>query len=248
MKPRVQRRSWLKKPSEKDFDDTTNPQAQRSEPQQVNSPYISPEKSQSNMPSPPSKLDTPHVKTPRPDITNGFSDSVITAKLVKLGVDELTAREMLKDLQYQRLLLSSPTLPAHVARFPPVVVEGKGYGTGKTMFEAENQAAVSGSCMLLVQRQLAELTEERSPGSHRHKEPLAFSICHEGPDITLWVHYNTWFGGVPYYNMHLLAQCHTTLRHTVKNYFVALLGVMEWASTEFLDDIVAQLFLVWKAH
>ena len=33
-------------------------------------------------------------------------------------------------------------------RFPFLVVEGKSYATGETVFEAENQAAVSGACPL----------------------------------------------------------------------------------------------------
>ncbi|KAL9583697.1 MAG: hypothetical protein Q9212_002563 [Teloschistes hypoglaucus] len=228
--------------------DPNDPQALSPKRQKAKAPYMSPENSHGDMPPPSPKPESVLVKTPRPDITSGYLDSVITAKLRNLGVDELNAEEMLKDLQFERVLLSSPMLPAHLARFPPLVVEGKGYGTGKSMYEAENQAAVSGSCMLIIQHQIAELTEQWSPGSHQRKEPLAFSICHEGPNITLWVHYYSWIGNVPSYNMHILAQCHATLRSTVETYLVALLGVMQWASSELLDDIAAQLFLLWQAR
>lgn len=197
-------------------------------------------------PSLPLKQDASLVKVPRPDITMGFLDTVIATKLEALNVDKLDAKEILEDLQFERVLYSSPTQPALLVRFPPLGVEGKAYGTGRSMYEAENQAAVSGTYMLVIQHQLAELTERRSPGSHQRKEPIAFSICNEGPDINLWVHYITWIQDASFYNMHLLAQCHATLRHTVKSFFITLLRVMDWASTELLDDIVAQLFLVWK--
>lgn len=248
LKPHVQRTSWSQNLPEESLVDTNDPQALRPKRQKGKAPYMSPENSHGDMPPPSPKPESALVKTPRPDITSGFLDSVITAKLRELGVDELNAQEMLEDLQFERILLSSPMLPAHLARFPPLVVEGKGYGTGKSMYEVENQAAVSGSCMLIVQHQIAELTEQWSPGSHQRKEPLAFSICHEGPNITLWVHYYSWIGNVPSYNMHILAQCHATLRLTVKTYLVALLGVMQWASSELLDDIAAQLFLLWQAR
>lgn len=201
------------------------------------------------MPPPPlpSKQDIGNVKTPRPDITTGFLHSVLTEKLRMLGVDELDADEMLKDLQFDLELYSSPTQPALLVRFPSIVLEGKSYGTGKSMYEAENQAAVSGSCMLVIQHQLAELTERRSPGFRQSKEPLAFSICHEGPIIHLWFHYTTKLGDARFHNSCLLAQCHATLRPTVRTFFIALAGVMEWASTELLDNIAAQLVLVWKA-
>ena len=246
--PSVQRKSYLSGPADEVANDTNDPHVRPSKRQQAAPPYISPEKSATDMPpSLPPKQDTSLIKTPRPDITMGFAHSVIATKLKTLNVDELDADEMLKDLQFDQVLISSPTQPALLVRFPLLGVEGKAYGTGKSMFEAENQAAVSGTYMLIIQRELAKLTERRSPGSHQPKEPLAFSICHEGPDINLWVHYITWVRDVPKYNMHLLAHFHTTLRHTVKSFFIALLGVMVWASTELLDDIAAQLFLVWKA-
>ena len=249
MRPTVQRKSYLSSPPDKLVNDTNDPHARPSKRQQAEPPYISPERSANDMPPPslPPKQDTSLIKIPRPDITMGFLDSVIATKLKTLNVDELDANEMLDDLQFERVLYSCPTQPALLVRFPPLCVEGKAYGTGRSMYEAENQAAVSGAYMLIIQHQLAELTERRSPGSHQRKEPLAFSICHEGPDINFWVHYITWVQDVPFYNMHLLAQCHATLRHTVKAFFIALLGVMGWASTELLDDIVAQLLLVWKA-
>lgn len=54
----------------------------------------------------------------------------------------------MKDLQQNQDLYSSPTQPALLIHFPSMVVGGMSYAIGKTMYEAQNQAAVSGSCML----------------------------------------------------------------------------------------------------
>ena len=197
----------------------------------------------------PPKLDACGVKTPRPDITIGFHHSVVANKLRTLGVGELDAGEILKCLQYDRALYSSPTQPARLIRFPSLVVEGKSYATGKTIYEAENQAAASGSCMLVVQHQLDDLTQRRTPRSesHQSREPLAFSICSEGPIMLLYVHYTTSVQSARFYNMHLLEVCHATRRKSVRDFFMAVAGVMRWASAELLDDVAQQLFLVWKA-
>ena len=200
-------------------------------------------------PPPPPKQDICGVKTPRPDITIGFHHSIVANKLRTLGVGELDADEILKDLQYEQALYSSPTQPALLIRFPSLVVEGKSYATGKTIYEAENQAAASGSCMLVVQHQLDDLTRRRSPRpeSHQSKEPLAFSICSEGPIMLLYVHYTTSVQGARFYNMHLLEVCHATRRNSVRDFFMVVAGVMRWASSELLDEVAQQLFLVWKA-
>ena len=198
-------------------------------------------------PRPPPKQDNSSVKTPRPDITMGFHHSVVAGKLRALGLGELDADEFLEELQYNQDLCSSPTQPALRIRFPSMVVEGKSYSTGKTIYEAQNQAAVSGSCMLNLQHQLADLTERVSPGSHQSKEPLAFSICTEGPIMELWVHYTTTVQGARIYNMNLLDICHASCPKLVRQFFMAVEGVMRWASSELLDDIAKQLDLIWRA-
>ena len=85
-----------------------------------------------------------------------------------------------------------------------LVVEGKSYATGRTIYEAQNQAAVSGSCMLNLQHQLADLTKGVAPRSGSIKDPLAFSICTQGPIMELWVHYTTSVKDGRYYNMALV--------------------------------------------
>ena len=249
LKPNVQRKSYHSDPPDKSTNDTDNSLDHPSKRQQAETSYISPDRSESTMPPPPlpSKQDACGVKTPRPDITVGFHHSAVAQKLRTLGLGELDADEILKDLQYDQDLYSSPTQPALLIRFPSIVVEGKSYATGKNVYEAENQAARSGSCMLVVQHQLDDLTERLSPGSYQSREPLAFSICSEGPIMQLYVHYTTSVQGARFYNMHLLKICHATCPETVREFLMAVAGIMRWASSELLGDIAKQLLLVWKA-
>ena len=241
---------YMSNPPNQSLNDTGDSHDRPHKRQRVGASYVSSKISDATMmplPPRPSKPDNNYVKTARPDITMGFFHNVVAKKLLSLGVNELAAKELLKDLQYQGELMSSPTRPALHVRFPSLVVEGKSYATGKSMYEAENQAAGSGSSMLAMQGHLAELTERYSPGSYENKEPLAFSVTHEGPLMLLWVHYITSLEDARFYNMHVMGICHTTIQSNTREFFMALAGVMRWASTEFLDDVAAQLFLVWKA-
>ena len=190
----------------------------------------------------PPKQDASGVKTPCPDITTGLHHDIVAAKLESVGVATPHADELLKDLQYEKALISCPAQSALLLRFPSLNVEGKSYATGKSLYEAQNQAAVSGSMMLVIQHQLSELVVSHSPDS-----PLAFSICSEGPVMELWLHYNTSDASVRYYNMHFLQFCHASAPDTVVAFLMAVLGIMRWAKSVFLDDIAKKLLGVWKA-
>jgi hypothetical protein len=197
-------------------------------------------------PPPPPKQDI-LVKTPRPDITAGLCHSTIVDALVARGLNQIEASDLLRTLQQQQVLCSDPAQQALPIRFPPMVIEGKSYATGKPVFEAQNQAAVSGSCMTNLQHKLADLTERASSGSYHSKAPLAFSICTEGPHMELWAHYTTSQDGVRMYNMTILKTCHASLQEGVVEFLMVVDSVMSWASTDFLDEIVAQLVLVDRA-
>ncbi|KAL8709486.1 MAG: hypothetical protein Q9220_005728 [cf. Caloplaca sp. 1 TL-2023] len=230
--------------------------------------YISPEKSECTLPPPPSIPSTsseppkpPHlalpnqdisiVKTPRSDITIGLRDTLVIEKLKEKGFRGLEASDFLKALQYQQVL-SNPLQQQYSIFFPPLVVEGKSYSTGRSVFEAQNQAAVSGSCMTNLQHQLADLSKRTSPeSSSRSQEPLAFSICTEGPMMQLWVHYTTLTDDERLYHMNILRICHAStqpfLQEGVRDFLKAVYGVMKWAISDFLDGIVGHLGLIWNA-
>jgi hypothetical protein len=72
------------------------------------------------------------------------------------------------------------------SRFLPSKV--KSYATGRAVFEAQNQAAVSGVCAVKLFRQLDDLYAEHFSLSEKLLR-LAFSICSEGAYLQLWVHY-----------------------------------------------------------
>jgi hypothetical protein len=191
------------------------------------------------------KQDAFHIENPRPDITAGFLHSTIVKALMALGLDEDKASDLLAKLQADQTLCSDPTPAATFIRFPFMVVEGKAYATGRPVFEAQNQAAVSGSCMAKLQQKLADLTKEASHGSHKSKAPLAFSICTEGPHIELWVHYIVFFKkDIWKYHMNILKTCHASFPEDVKEFLMVVDSILSWASTDFVDNVAKQLILV----
>lgn len=177
----------------------------------------------------------------------GLSHSTMVESLVAKGASEDQGDGFLKFLQEQQSLCSAPSQQDIPIRFPLLVVEGKSYSTGKFVFEAQNQAAVSGSCMVNMQHQLAELFGPFAPGPYTKKEPLAFSICTEGPHIELWVHYTTSENGKRKYNMNILKTCHALLLAGVVDFLVMVDRVLSWASSEFVDDVATQLASVERA-
>lgn len=240
--------TFLTKPKDKVDDSVIESTRQQQEGDVV---YASPEPSQHTMPPPPPPI-TPKpaipAKTPRPDITAGLRHTTVVDALVARGLGEIQTSEILEILQEQQLLCSDPVQQALAIRFPHMVVEGKSYSTGKSIFEAQNQAAVSGSCMTNLQHVLIGLTERASFGSYQSKAPIAFSICTEGPHMELWVHYTILVEGVRIYNMNILKTCHASLEEGVVEFLMMVDLVMNWASTDFLNEIADQLLLVARAE
>lgn len=158
LKPVVQRKSfYLDIPARPDAaDESFN---RPSVLQQQQTAYASPNNSEPILPPrQPSSAAISVVKTPRPDITAGLRHKTVIENMKAQGLRDLEIKDFLKDLQYQQTLCSNPLQPAHPMCFPPMVVEGKAYATGKPMSAAQNQAAVSGSCMINLQHKLGELT------------------------------------------------------------------------------------------
>jgi hypothetical protein len=234
--------TFLVKPKDKVNDPVAESRRQR----QGHAVYASPESSQFTMPPP--SLPVIPVKTPRPDITAGLRHSTVVHALVARGLGKIKASKILETLQQQQVLCSDPVQQALPIRFSHMVVEGKSYSTGKPVFEAQNQAAVSGSCMTNLQHMLTDLTKRASPGSYHSNAPLAFSICTEGPHMELWVHYTTLTEGVRMYNMNILKTCHASIEEGVVDFLTMVDLVMDWASTDFLNEIAEQLLLLARAE
>lgn len=252
LKPDVQRDSWhfntLDQPNGTADDSLNHPNKR----QQAEPAYVSPNSLEAIMPPPlpPFKPDMSLVKTPRPDITVGLKLANLVELLKARGLREIEARDFLEVLQYQQAFRFNPFQPIVPICFPPMVVEGKSYSTGKTVFEAQNQAAVSGAYMTDMQHSVAKFTQSTCHGSHQIKEPLAFSICTEGPLVQLWVHYTKMMDEVRTYHMNIIKVCHASsfeaLREGVQEFFVAVDGIMDWATSDLLSEIADQLVLVWK--
>ena len=207
------------------------------------------ERLQSTMPPPPSPLPPSRqvnsiLKTPRPDITVGLRHATVVEAITAQGVNSVDADIFLKFLQERQTLCSDPSQQSIPIRFPMLVVEGKSYSTGKFVFEAQNQAAVSGSCMLNMQHKLAQLAEPFAAATCEKREPLAFSVCTEGPHMELWVHYTTSTDGMRNYNMNILQTCHASLLDGVVEFLVVVDRVLSWARSEFVEDVAKQLACV----
>lgn len=155
-------------------------------------------------------------------------------------------------MQAEPLLISVPAQRASDLAFPFAVGEGKAYSTGRPVFEAQNQAAVSGACALKIQLDLQHLTRmahQRAGATATAPAPalplLFFSVCTEGPTHELWAHYTTTDeDGVPAFGSKMQKICHGGLLDTIEPFLVALDNVCVWGTGEFLDIVVDSLVIV----
>ncbi|KAL8995924.1 MAG: hypothetical protein Q9169_004460 [Polycauliona sp. 2 TL-2023] len=220
--------------------------------QETDQPVSAPGASQSPMPPPPVLRAQPQpiqdaaVKTPRPDFTCGFRTSTVTNALHARGLSKFKAHNFLEALQLKSKLYSNPAQQSLEVRFPILVVEGKAYATGKTLFEAENQAAVSGSSMLILQQQLEVLHDTVVLGSsvERKKSPLAFSVCTQGPNLELWAHYIVTEESTTTYHMNIVASCHACLSGELERFLTKTDCMIQWYKSEYLAEVVDQLFVI----
>lgn len=211
--------------------------------QQGERSFPSPDTSQSTIPSPAalSQFKQHAVKTPRPDFTIGLRHSTISNALIKRGLSKFKADDFLKGLQRERKLYSDPTQNFLNVRFPILVIEGKAYATGKTVFEAQNQAAVSGGCMVNLRQQLTDLFEGVFPNLGGRKTHLAFSICTEGPQIEFWVHYALSEDNVRSHYMNVFRTCYGSLQGGLEDFLMDVERLMRWTKDEFLKKVADQL-------
>lgn len=211
--------------------------------QQGERSFPSPNTSQSTIPPPAalSQFKQDAVKTPRPDFTIGLRHSTISNALMKRGLSKFKADDFLKGLQRERKLYSDPTQNFLNVRFPILVIEGKAYATGKTVFEAQNQAAVSGGCMVNLRQQLTDLFDGVFPNLGGRKTHLAFSICTEGPQIEFWVHYALSEDNVRSHYMNIFRTCYGSLQGGLEDFLMDVERLMRWTKDEFLKEVADQL-------
>ena len=218
--------------------------------QQGDESYISPEISAEWLgPLPIPRSD---VKTPRPDISIGLRDAAVVNALHSQGLTRVEAEDLLKALATpdvrnggRPLLYSEPTQAALQIRFPFLPVEGKSYATGRTIYEAQNQAAVSGACSLKILHDLDDLVRKSDPACSKG-QPIVFSICTEGSIHQLWVHYTTARDGDRVYHMAIIKTCDMALCNDVPGFLEAVDNVMRWGSGDHKKTIAKQLRIVWR--
>lgn len=186
------------------------------------------------------------VKNPRPDCTIGHHHSTYTDALEKLGLPSSNADDLLALLQREQMLLSDPTVDYVDVRLPIQTIEAKAYATGKTIFEAENQAVVSGACMVNQQQQLIDLYDRCFPSSKESKSPFAFSVCTEGPLIGFWVHYARMEHGFKKHYMRTLYSCDGALADQLETLLVKWEQLMNWYENEFLKETAKRLYDIAK--
>ena len=126
------------------------------------------------------KKDKDSIKTSCPDIITGLHHDIIAAKLKLMGIVRPYADDLIKDLQYERTLISCSAQLALLFQFPPFIIKGKSYVTGKIIVKAQNQAAISESIILIIYNKLSKLAKTHSPNSS-----LAFSIYSKEPVLEL---------------------------------------------------------------
>jgi len=148
-----------------------------------------------------------------------------------------------EDGPLEPVLISVPAPRALDLAFPFAVVEGKAYSTGKQIFEAENQAAVSGACGLKIQLDLDDLVDHATtlPTSSNAEPPLFFSITTQGPIHELWVHWTVVEDGVRMFNSKLLDSCNALLLERGKEFIVRLNNVCSWGTGPFIKSVVERL-------
>lgn len=194
------------------------------------------------------------VKTPRPDISVGLSNDAIINALHLLDLTKKDAKDILKALTAPDLrnggkpLLCLESTPQNIQiRFPFMPVEGKSYATGKTLYEAQNQAAVSGACALEILHRLNDLVQTADPNNQSKAQHIVFSICTEGPTHELWTHYTTEEDGDRIYNSKIWKSSNLAIASEVLGFLEAVDNVMKWGMGEHLELIANQLKLLWTA-
>lgn len=198
------------------------------------------------------------VKTPRPDISIGLKNVALNKSLKSRGLAVADSEYLLKTLAEPHpqtgrppLLYSEPTQAALGFRFPCFVVEGKSYATCRTIYEAQNQAAVSGACSLRILHDLDDLVynvHKSDPGSYSKVQPIVFSVCTEGPIHQLWVHYTTEDGHSPrvYYMTQVMTCDVGVWDDNIVSFLEAVDNVLKWGSGEHKEAVAEQLSTIWQ--
>lgn len=236
--------------------------------QATNENYISPEASQTIIPTPPANnaqepsmmppppLPTENqggrhtVKTPHPDLSVGIDLRALIAAVSSPNFPQAKATAFIDWLQnqmvqheadgpFEPMLLLVPAPRAQDVAFPFAVVEGKAYSTGKQIYEAENQAAVSmaGAHKILLCLDRIGSTRPTVP----HPPHVLYSITTQGPIHELWAHWTVVEDGVRMFDSMLWGSWNGLVRERAEDFILKLHNVCVWGTGTFMRELVARL-------
>ena len=234
----------------------------------ANENYISPESSTGNAstpltthsqgsstmpppaPDPEKEEDRSPVKTPHPDLSMGIDLEALISALSSQDLDEDKATDFIEWLQTEMvqhkpdgplepMLLLVPASRALDLAFPFAVVEGKAYSTGKQIFEAENQAAVSIAC---AHNLLHCLDRMANHGTTTNTRPcVLFSITTQGPIHELWAHWTVVKGGVRIFESKLWDSWNGLVLERAVDFMLKLNSLCVWGTGPFMKSVVEDL-------
>ncbi|KAL9622615.1 MAG: hypothetical protein Q9160_003112 [Pyrenula sp. 1 TL-2023] len=269
LKPIIQQQqrwssSFMADIQQREVDDASAPLPKRQ--QRCNNEYMSPESSMTSANTPSTKIsqesivkppavpapEKDHrspVKTPRPDLSIGIElDTLISALYPTL--DSNDARSFIDWLQEEMvqhesggpsepMLIPIPALRAGDLAFPFAVIEGKAYSTGKQIFEAENQAAVSMACAHNILHRLDRMANDGTTASTQTR--VLFSITTEGPIHELWAHWTVVKSGVRMFESVLWDSWNGLVQSRALDFIVKLHNVCVWGTGPFMESAVEGL-------
>ena len=182
-----------------------------------------------------------------PNICVGLSDEALADGL-RPHMGNI-ARDFLLDLQDTSTLISDPNIIPSGLRFPFLLIETKSGATGGNLYQAQNQAAVSGSSAVQILRNLLDLQEIQE--SHRRNSPagyddseltelnLAFSITTEGPIHELWLYLRRSCDDEFY--MVCMGSWRVTNDDASRNFLLHVAAVLRWGHGKLKNIIVSTL-------
>ncbi|TKA61203.1 hypothetical protein B0A49_13293 [Cryomyces minteri] len=188
------------------------------------------------------------LKDPRPDIFVGLDHESMN-HVIQSAKKVLGSQYLLSDWQDNGTLISDPGVTPLSLRFPFLIVEAKSGATGGNLYQAQNQAAVSGACALKILRDLAHLHDpepDSGPEStekqqqHQHQLPqIVFSVTNEGSIHELWAHF--WNADNSTFNMTCLGVWRTTSAVNALKLTGHIAAILRWGAGDLRRDIVESI-------
>jgi hypothetical protein len=177
-----------------------------------------------------------YISTPKPDITIGLAHTGF----------EQHYQLCLIDHQASGTILSDPHAADMGIRFPFLVVEAKGLSQNGSLVGAQNQAAISGACMLAILQDLHNQADGSTTSAldtrlaSLEAPTLCFSIVTAGAIHEVFVHFM--HGGA--IHMHCIQSFRTTFDRESCMFVYCLFQILEWGKGIFRSSISEKLNLV----